>query len=255
MTWSVGAGLEGRAVLVTGATGGIGAAAARAFAAAGACVAVSDLDQARLEQLVEELGGGKHAALTADLRDRTEPERLVAEAARTLGRIDVLVHAAAVLIRRAAPRDVTDEDYDLQHDVNLRATFLLDRAAAETMRAQGTGGRIVNFASQAWWTGGFGGSLVYSATKGGLVTLVRGLARAYGPSGILVNCVAPGAVDTPMLTEGLSAEEQQAFTDQIPLGRPARVEEIAGVAVFLASDHATYINGATLNVSGGQLMY
>lgn len=97
--------------------------------------------------------------------------------------------------------------------------------------------------------------MVYAATKGGIVSLTRGLARTYGPAGITVNCVAPGGVDTPMLRSDMSDAAMAAFVDQIPLGRLAKPEDVAGAVVFLASQHAGYITGATLNVSGGQLMY
>jgi NAD(P)-dependent dehydrogenase (short-subunit alcohol dehydrogenase family) len=255
MSWSVGAGLEGKVTLVTGAAGGIGAEVARQFALAGARVAVSDVDAGALEVLVGELDGPEHRALPTDLRDRAQPQHLVDSVGAELGRLDVVAHCAAALVRRDELTQVTDDEYDLQQEVNLRATFYLGRAAAEAMRAQGAGGRIINFASQGWWTGGFGGSIVYSATKGGVVSLTRGLARTYGPDGILVNCIAPGAVDTPMLTGGLDRDAYEAFVAQIPLGRVARPDEVAGVAVFLASKHASYISGATINVSGAQLMY
>ena len=160
-----------------------------------------------------------------------------------------------MIVRREDLRDVTLEDVDLQQEVNLRAAFLLGRAAAEAMREQGGGGRIVNFTSQGWWTGELGGSVVYAATKGGVVSMTRGLARSYGPDAILVNAIAPGAVDTPMLTDDLSEEALASFVDQIPLGRVAAPAELAGVAVFLVSDHASYISGATINVTGAQLMY
>ena len=254
MTWSAAAGLDGRGVLITGAAGAIGGAVARAFAAAGARVTAVDLDAGGLDELVASLEGGGHAAVAADLADLDGHEALVTRARVTAGSLDVLAHVAAV-IRRRELDDVTPEDWDLQQEVNLRATFFLNRAVARVMREQGRGGRIVNFASQGWWTGGFGGSVAYAATKGGVVSMTRGLARTFGPDGILVNCVAPGAVDTPMLTEGMTDAALEAFRAQIPLGRFATPEEVAGAVVFLASDHASYITGATLNVSGGQLMY
>ncbi len=255
MTWSVGAGLEGKAVLVTGAAGGIGRATAAAFAECGAHVAAHDLDLDGAQATVAELAGDGHLALGGDLREPETPVRLVAEVRAACGRLDVLAHLAAVLVRREHPRDTTVADIDLQQEVNTRATFLIGREAAETMRAQGGGGRIVNIASQAWWTGGFGGSIVYAGTKGAIVSMTRGFARTYGGDGILVNAIAPGAVDTPMLTDGLAPEAYEQFLAQIPIGRVADPSELASVVVFLASDHASYISGATLNVSGGQLMY
>jgi NAD(P)-dependent dehydrogenase (short-subunit alcohol dehydrogenase family) len=256
MTWQLGAGLADRSVLVTGGAGAIGREVAAAFAAAGARVAVADLDQAAVDAVVAGLDDpGRHVALAVDLAEPDAPALLVARVRDALGRIDVLAHLAAVIRRQPDLDAVTPEDWEAQHDVNLRAAFFLNRAAAQAMREQGDGGRIVNFTSQGWWTGGFGGSVVYAASKGGVVSMSRGLARTYGPHGILVNCVAPGAVDTPMLRDGMSDEALEAFRAQIPLGRFAEPGEVAGAVVFLASDHATYISGAVLNVSGGQLMY
>jgi NAD(P)-dependent dehydrogenase (short-subunit alcohol dehydrogenase family) len=255
VSWSVGAGLEGRGVLVTGAAGGIGGAVARAFAQAGANVVAVDLDGAAVEEVAAGLGGaGRHAALATDVAELAGHDALVARAREAAGSLYVLAHVAAV-IRRSELEDVTEEDWALQEAVNLRATFFLNRAVARAMREQGGGGRIVNFASQGWWTGGFGGSVAYAATKGGVVSMTRGLARTFGPDGILVNCVSPGAVDTPMLRDGMTDAALESFRAQIPLGRFAAPEEVAGAVVFLASDHASYITGATLNVSGGQLMY
>jgi NAD(P)-dependent dehydrogenase (short-subunit alcohol dehydrogenase family) len=160
-----------------------------------------------------------------------------------------------VIARQSSLDDVTEQDWDLQNQVNLKASFFLCRAAAAAMREQGQGGRLITFASQGWWTGGFGGSVVYSATKGGVVSMTRGLARTYGPHGITANCIAPGAVRTSMGTEGVSSELREAITTATPLGRWAEPREIAGAVVFLASNHASYITGATLNISGGWLMY
>ena len=150
---------------------------------------------------------------------------------------------------------IDEADWDAQVDVNLKATFFLNRAFAERLRAAKRTGAIVNFSSQGWWTGGFGGSVVYNATKGGIVTMTRGLARTYAADGIRVNSVAPGLVDTGMLRDGLSDDALQRLVDQVPLGRMADAEEISPAVVFLASEHAGYITGATLNISGGWLMY
>ena len=254
MSWSADPGLGGKAVLVTGAVGGIGRAVTEAFAAAGARVAAHDLRLEDVERLIAGLGGGPHVGLAGDLRDPEQPPALVAAVREQLGAIDALIHVAAVIVR-AEVEEVTVEQVDLQQEVNVRGAFFLNRAAAEAMRDQGGGGRIVNFSSQGWWSGGFGGSVVYSATKGAIVSMTRGLARTYARDGILVNAIAPGAVDTPMMNEGLSREAFESFVEQIPLGRLGRPEELANVAVFLASDHASYISGATINVSGAQLMY
>jgi NAD(P)-dependent dehydrogenase (short-subunit alcohol dehydrogenase family) len=150
---------------------------------------------------------------------------------------------------------VTEDDWDFQLDVNLKATFFLDRAFAKRLRTEGRPGRIVNFTSQGWWTGGFGGSVVYAASKGGIVSVTRGLARTYAPDGITVNAVSPGGVDTPMLRSGMSDEAMASFVSMIPLGRLAQPDELAGAVLFLASERASYITGAIVNVSGGQLMY
>jgi NAD(P)-dependent dehydrogenase (short-subunit alcohol dehydrogenase family) len=256
MTWSLGAGLEDKGVVVTGAAGGIGRAVVAAFAATNARVAAIDLEQERVDEVVAgQADPGRHVALAADLRHLSSHEGLLERVVGAFGRLDVLAHVAAVIKREPDIDAVTEEQWALQEEINLRATFFLNRAAARIMLRQGRGGRIVNFASQGWWTGGYGGSVVYAATKGGVVSMTRGLARTYAPDGILVNCVAPGAVDTAMMRDGLSEAARERFLEQIPLGRMADPAELASAVVFLASQHATYITGATLNVSGGQLTY
>lgn len=255
MSWDIGAGLEGRGVIVTGATGGIGSAVARAFAAAGARVMAADLWAEQLEGLVSELEGSGHGYQALDLSDPTAPDRLIASTRERFNDLWALVHLAAVLRRQAQLSDVAEQDWDAQVDTNLKATFFLCRAAAQTMVEQGRGGRVVTFTSQGWWTGGYGGSVVYNTTKGGIVTMTRGFARTYGPHGITVNSVAPGQVRTPMLLTGLDDKVLESMTQATPLGRIAEPEEIAGVPVFLASKHAQFITGATINVTGGFLMY
>jgi 3-oxoacyl-[acyl-carrier protein] reductase len=255
VTWSVGAGLEGRGVVVTGATGGIGAAVTRAFATTGARVMAVDLDKQRVDELVDSLEGKGHAGAAWDIRDVGRHDDLVKRAREELGELYVLANLAAVLRRRYSLDEITEDDWNLQMDVNLKAAFFLSRAAGRAMIEQGRGGRIITFSSQSWWTGGFGGSIVYAASKGGVVTLTRGLARTLGPHKITVNSVAPGQVHTPMLMTDLAPEVYDSMRQQTPLGYVAEPEEIAGTVVFLASDHARYITGATINVSGGFLMY
>ncbi len=255
MSWELG--LEDRGVVVTGGAGGIGREVAAAFASAGARVAVLDLDADACAEVVAGLEGGgeRHLALGASIADLGAQEAVLREAVATFGRLDVLAHLAAVLRRRDTIDDVTEDDWDVQLDVNLKATFFLNRWAARLFREQGRGGRIINFTSQGWWTGGFGGSVVYAASKGGIVSMSRGLARTLAPDAITVNTVSPGGVDTTMMTGGTTDEAPASFVRMVPLGRMAQPSELAGIVLFLSSDHASYITGATVNVSGGQLMY
>ena len=255
MTWDLGAGLDGRGVIVTGAAGGIGREVAKAFAAAGAKVLAVDLSQAEGEKLLGELDGSGHAFRAADLADLRTHGPLIEAAQQAFGGVHALVHLAAVLRRQAQLSDVTEQDWDAQMNTNLKATFFLCRAAAEAMAAQGRGGRLITFASQGWWTGGFGGSVVYNTAKGGIVTMTRGLARTYAKHNITVNAIAPGQVRTAMLLTGLDQHVLDAMTEATPLGRVAEPAEIAGLAVFLASRHAGFITGATINVTGGLVMY
>ena len=245
---ALGAGLEGRGVLVTGAARGVGAATARAMAAAGARVAALDVNAAGLAEVVAGLAGSGHRAITFDLRDAGGIDDLVAGIVEDLGDLWALAHVAA-LLRRQDPDDVTPEDWDAQNDVNMKATFFLNRAAGNALVAAGGGGRIINFSSGGWWNGPVFGSDAYLAGKAGVITLSRGFARRYGPHGILVNAIAPGQVDTPMQHDDLPPEIEEASTKACPLGRIGRPE------VFLASIHAGFVNGATLNVSGGGLIY
>jgi NAD(P)-dependent dehydrogenase (short-subunit alcohol dehydrogenase family) len=258
-TWSVGAGLEGHGVIVTGAAGGIGRAVVKAFATTGAKVLAVDLEQSRLDAVLAECPGEGHASLAIDLRDLDRHQGLVEGAVSRLGGVHVLAHTAAVLRRRSDVNAITEDDWDFQLDTNLKATFFLCRAVATEMSkpetGSGPGGRIILFSSQGWWTGGFGGSVVYAASKGGIVSMTRGLARTYGPKGITVNAVSPGQINTPMLLTDLDPAIYERMRKETPLGYVGEPEDIAGVVVFLASDHARYISGATINVSGGFLMY
>lgn len=248
MTSPLDDGLSGARVLITGAAGAIGAAVTHAFVGAQADVVASDLtppDGAR----------GTRAAVAADLRDASACEQLVHDTAATLGGLDVVAHMAGVLRRRDSLVDVTEADWDVQHDVNLKASFFLLRAAGEMMTTQGTGGRLVATASQGWWSGGYGGSTVYAASKGGLVSLCRGLARTYGPAGITVNTVAPGAIDTPMLTTDLADGALDSIIAATPLGRLGTPSDVASTVLFLSSSRASFITASTVNVSGGWLAY
>lgn len=243
-------GLGGARVLITGATGGIGRAVDAAFVAAGARTVASDLQPESSPNRP-----GSVEFISADLRIPSDCERLVGQASSALGGLDVAVHLAGILRRRDRLDAVTEEDWDVQHDVNLKATFFLLRSAGDIMVRQGKGGRLIAATSQGWWSGGYGGSVVYAASKGGVVSLCRGLARTYGPAGITVNTVAPGAIDTNMLTADMSPEVLRSTVESTPLGRLGTPAEVAGVVVFLASARASFVTAATVNVSGGWLAY
>jgi NAD(P)-dependent dehydrogenase (short-subunit alcohol dehydrogenase family) len=252
---ALGAGLPGRGVVVTGAASGIGRATARLFSEVGANVVAVDRDGPGLESLVAESPGpGTIHPLVADLADAAGYERIVETADGSLGGLYGLVNAAA-RVKRQPIAEVTDEDWDLQLDINLKSMFFLCRAAASIMAARGEGGRIVNFSSAAWLTGPLYQSDAYVISKGGVVVLTRGFARQYGRFGILVNTIMPGQIDTPMQHVDNTPAVVQAGIDACPLGRMGRPEELASVALFLASDHASFVTGATLNVSGGSVMY
>jgi NAD(P)-dependent dehydrogenase (short-subunit alcohol dehydrogenase family) len=255
-TFSLAPGLTDKGAVVTGAASGIARACVQYLVAAGARVCAVDIDEEGVRAVVEALDEpDRHLAIGFDVTDLERHGDLLRRAQQAFGNLDVLVHAAAVLRRSASLAAVTEDEWDVQHTVNLKASFFLDRTAAELMREQGRGGRIVNFTSQGWWTCGYGGSVVYSASKGGIVSMVRGLARTYGPDGILVNAIAPGLVDTPMLRSDITDEALAELVEVTPLQRMGRPEEVAAVVAFLVSDHGSYITGATINVSGGFLMY
>lgn len=254
MSWSVGAGLEGRTVAVTGANGGIGHAVTHAFAASGARVLATDLDQSLLDQLIADLPGQGHRGVALDLKSFDDQQSLIDCAVNEMEGLYALAHTAALLRRRQSVDDVSEDDWDAQIDTNLKATFFLSRRAANAMKENG-GGRIILFTSQSWMTGGFGGAAVYAASKGGVVSMARGLARTYGQYGITINTVAPGQINTPMLLTDLDPALYEKMRQETPLGYVGEPDDVAGTVVFLASAHARYITGATINVSGGFLMY
>jgi len=242
-------------VIVTGAASGIGRATAQAMAAAGARVAAVDRDEEGVRMTATGLGEpDRHLAIGLDLRDCSAIPAMVDEVVDEFGGLWALAHVAAVL-RRQPLDEVTEEDWDLQLDVNLKASFFLDRAAGNAMIAGGRGGRIINFTSGSFLLGPASGSDAYVASKGGVVSMTRGFARSYGPHGILVNAISPGQIDTPMQHVDNPPETIAAGIAACPLNRMGQPEELAAVVVFLASQHASFVNGATINVSGGLIMY
>lgn len=245
-------GLDGRGVIVTGAAQGIGAATARAFADVGARVCAVDVKEEALRDVITTLPGEGHTAVVLDLNDIASHQRLVDDTIRELGSIDAIVLAAGVL-RREPLVEVTEEAWDWQVDTNLKATFFLARTVGESMSASGTQGSITTFTSISARTGGVSPAPAYGAAKGGVITLTFSLARHYGPAGIRVNSICPGFIDTPMQRQGFSPAAQAAV-DATPLRRMGEADEVASVAVFLASRYASFVSGAIVNVSGGWYM-
>jgi len=235
---------EPRVALVTGSARGMGRAMAEVLAAAGnRVVGLDRLDQDR---------GPLERTVSADLLDPDVPRRVVDDIVATEGRLDIVVHNAAFYIPTHPLPEVTLEDYDLQTSINLRAVFFLSQAAAEVMRPNGWG-RLIAISSVGARTGGVSHSAIYNATKAGVISLMKNFARNYGPYGITANAVAPGAVEG-FMTEHLTPEERATFVGLVPVGRFAQPIEIANVVGFLASDGASFVNGATIDVNGGWIM-
>lgn len=241
--------LDNRTAVVTGATSGIGAAIAEAMGQAGARVVVTGRDAARLEECAAAVRatGADARAVQADLTDPASAARVVDETIAAFGAIDVAVHSAGVW--SPAPfLESPVEILDRQWAVNVRAPYALTRAMVPHMRP---GSSILMLSSIAGHIG-FPSSVAYCATKGAVELLTKSLAMELAPLRIRVNCIAPGNIRTSMNAAQLSDPEyEQAMLDLTPLGRVGEVEDIAPAAVFLASDAAGYVHGATLLVDGG----
>jgi 3-oxoacyl-[acyl-carrier protein] reductase len=241
--------LDGKTALVTGASGGIGAAVARVLHAQGATVALSGTRVEALETLARELGDRAHVC-PADLRDAAEPDALVAAAEEAAGPLHILVNNAGMTRDGLAIR-MRDADWQAVLDVDLSAPFRLCRAALKGMLRR-RAGRIINISSIVGATGN-PGQANYAAAKAGLVGMTKALAQEVASRGITVNVVAPGFVVTAM-TDALNESQKAKLSESIPLGRLGQPEDIASSVVYLASDEASWVTGATLHVNGGMAM-
>jgi len=256
--------LEGKVALVTGAGSGIGEAIALAYAAEGAAVAVSDINEAWAERSARKAidKGARAIGNRADCGDVASINAMVARTVAEFGRIDVIVNNAAIT-RPAGIMDLTEDDWDKTHRVNAKGVFFCLQAAAREMIRQGEGGRIINIASIA--ARGYAGTsnAIYAASKGAVIALTKTASQQLGRHGINVNSICPGATLTELAAgvyEKAARDSGKTFEEtlveaqkQIPIGRANTPEDIAAMAVFLASAGARNITGQCYNVDGGQV--
>lgn len=241
--------LTGKSALITGASGGIGAAIATALHGAGATVALSGTREAPLQDLAATLGSRAHV-LPCNLSDAAAVEALPKQAAAALGQVDILVNNAGITRDNLFMR-MSDEEFQSVLDVNLTAAFRLMRGVLRGMM-KARWGRIVSVTSIVGATGNPGQGN-YAASKAGLVGMSKSLAQEVASRGITVNCVAPGFIATPM-TDKLTDDQKARINTQIPAGRMGTPDEIAAAVLYLASAEAGYVTGATLHVNGGMAM-
>ena len=241
--------LTGRTALVTGATGGIGGAIARALHAQGAKVALSGTRREVLDALAAEVGGA--VVLPCDLADREAVEALVPNVEEALGPLDILVANAGVT-RDNLMVQLRDEDWDHVIGVNLTATFRLARAAVKGMMRRRFG-RLIGITSVVGVTGNAGQSN-YTAAKAGMIGMFKSIGKEYAKRGVTANCVAPGFITSPM-TDKLNEKQRETILAMVPAGRIGDGADVAAAVVYLASNEATYVNGQTLHVNGGMAMF
>jgi len=237
--------LEGKVAVVTGASSGIGTAIAHAYSQAGARVVLVGRDEERLRLCGEDCGESR--LVVVDLADDDAPQRIVSETIGSFGRLNVLVHSAGIFWPKPFA-EAPLEEFDMQFRVNVRAPFALTQAALPHLQPEG----VVIFVSSIAGHVGFPSSTAYCGTKGAIELMTKSLAMELAPLGVRVNAVAPGNVHTPMNAAFFeSAEYERTMIERTPYGRVGLVEDIAPVAVFLASDAARYIHGESILVDGG----
>jgi len=247
--------LANQVALITGGTSGIGESTALLFAREGAKIAITGRNEARGHAVTARIleHGGHAIFLRTDVRKAEECRRAVDETIKSFGRLDILFNNAGVFYPQTT-LECSEEEWDLQIDVNLKGTFLMSKYALPGMIAQGSGVIVNN--SSGWGIVGGDRAVAYCASKGGVVLLTKAMAVDHGRQGIRVNCICPGDVDTPMLPEdarmrGLNWNEYIAGCANRPMGRVGTPDEIAKAVLFLASDDSSFMTGAALVVDGG----
>ena len=241
--------LTGKRALVTGASGGIGAAIAQTLHARGAAVAISGTRAERLAELADGLGE-RAQVVVGDLADPAAPGAVVAEATKAMGGVDILINNAGVTRDNVAMR-MRDEDFSAVLEVNLVAAFRFARAAMKGMMKQ-RWGRIVGITSVVAFTGN-PGQANYAASKAGMLGMTKSLAVELAGRGVTVNCVAPGFI-TSAMTDKLTDSQKERILGMIPAGRMGEADEVAAAVVYLASDEAAYVTGHTVHINGGMAM-
>jgi len=240
--------LTGKTALVTGATGGIGGAIARALHGQGAKVALSGTRREALDSLAAELGGA--AVLPCDLANKDSVEALVPDAEKALGQLDILVTNAGIT-RDGLFVALKDDDWEQVLNVNLTSTFRLARAAVKLMMRKRFG-RIIGITSVVGVTGN-PGQANYTATKAGMIGMIKTLGAEYARRNVTANCIAPGFIATPM-TDALNEKQREAILAKVPAARLGSPEDVAAAAVYLSSNEAAYVTGQTIHVNGGMAM-
>jgi 3-oxoacyl-[acyl-carrier protein] reductase len=248
--------LSGKVALVTGASSGIGRATALVLAGAGAAVAINyHHNEAGATATADEIkaAGGRAIAIQADVKRASDVRAMVERAVETFGPIDILVNNAGSLVERLKLLELNEERWDEVIDLNLKSAFLCAQAVAPAM-IERRSGAIINVSSIAGRNGGALGSIHYSAAKGGMITMSKGMAKELAPYGIRVNAVSPGVIETPFHEQFSTPEAMKAYAAGIPLGRVGKPVEVAQIIVFLVSDASSYLVGETIEINGGMLM-
>lgn len=240
--------LKNRVAIITGGASGIGGATALRFSEEGATVVLADIQEDKLENLSKQIRkkGGEVLFQKVDVRKKEDINNLVERVIKDLGKVDILINNAGINIA-VTVKKMREEEFNSLIDVNLKGTFLFCQAVFSAMSKR-MYGRIINTASL--WTEGHIGQSGYSASKAGVIALTKTLALEYAKYNITVNCISPGTVETPMISN-VTPKMREEFLKSIPLKRFAKPVEIANVHLFLASEEASYITGAVIPVDGG----
>jgi len=247
--------LKDKVALVTGSARGLGKTICELLAQEGAKIAVCDLEKA--QGVADELSrkhGVQAAAVKCDITNEADVVAMFDHIEKALGPVDALVNNAAIAPSGGPMTKITEKDWSKMFQVNVGGTFLCSREMVRRLLAAKRTGRIVSISSQAAFRGSESGKLAYDASKGAIVTFTIALARELAPYGINVNCVAPGLMRTEMLAALIDADPER-FNKRVPLRRVGKTEEVAAAVVFLCSERASYMTGATVDVSGGLAMH